>query len=83
MSFNDLKSKEVINVLDGKRLGKVIDLYICERTASVEAIVVPGQMSVWNMIRGIEEGVVIPWQAIKRLGDDVILVEIDCATIVP
>lgn len=76
MSFSELRMKEVINVCDGRRLGRPIDLVFTEN-ARVEAIVVPGQPSVKNMIRGLREGIVVPWERIRRIGDDVILVELD------
>ncbi len=76
MSFSELKMKEVINVCDGRRLGRPIDLVLNE-SACVEALVVPGQRSWKNTIKGMQEGVVIPWNRIRRIGDDVILVEVD------
>ncbi len=76
MSFSELKGKEVINVCDGRRLGRPIDLVFTEN-ACVEAIVVPGQYSLKNAIRGVREGIVVPWSHIRRIGDDVILVDLD------
>lgn len=76
MSFSELRMKEVINICDGRRLGRPIDLTFSD-AACIEAIVVPGQYSVKNMFRGMREGIVIPWNRIRRIGDDVILVELD------
>ena len=78
MTFTDLKQKDVVNVRDGRRLGKPIDLVLNE-SACVEALVVPGQYSVKNMIKGLREGIIIPWNRIRRIGDDVILVELDAS----
>lgn len=78
MCFSELRMKEVINICDGRRLGKPIDM-VFSQGACVEAIVVPGQYSVKNMVKGFREGVVISWNQIKRIGDDVILVEIDAS----
>lgn len=76
MSFSELRMKEVINICDGRRLGRPIDVTFTE-AACIEAIVVPGQHSVKNMLKGMREGLVIPWNRIRRIGDDVILVELD------
>lgn len=76
MSFSEFRMKEVINICDGRRLGRPIDLIFTEN-ACVEALVVPGQYSIKNMVRGVREGIVIPWNHIRRIGDDVILVELD------
>lgn len=76
MCFSELKMKEVINICDGRRLGKPIDLTLTEN-ACVEALVVPGQYSFKHVMRGLREGIIIPWNRIRRIGDDVILVELD------
>ncbi len=76
MSLSELRTKDVVNTLDGKRLGKVMDIEFDERDGRVEALVVPGEFKVGNVIRGEKCGVVIPWQRICKIGENVILVEI-------
>lgn len=76
MSFSELRAKEVINLCDGRRLGRPIDLVLGE-DARASALVVPGAFSLKCLIRGVREGIVIPWNQIRRIGDDVILVELD------
>ena len=76
MNFSELKSKDVINIVDGKRLGRPIDV-IFNDCACIEALVVPGQKSFLNLIKGVKEGAVLPWERVKQIGDDVILVELD------
>ncbi len=78
MSFSELRAKEVINICDGRRLGRPIDLVLNEN-ACVEALVVPGQYSLKNLVKGLREGIIIPWNRIRRIGDDVILVELDAS----
>ena len=75
MSFSELRMKEVINICDGRRLGRPIDLVLSEN-ACVESIVVPGAYSIKHVMKGFREGIVIPWNRIRRIGDDVILVEL-------
>ncbi len=74
MSLSELKTKEVINVPDGRSLGKVIDLEFCAQDGCVDAIVVPGSFSVGNLLKGERTGIVIPWSLIQKIGDDVVLV---------
>ncbi len=76
MSLSELKAKEVINVCDGKSIGKVMDLEFNPDTGQVEAIVVPGSFDFLALLRGEKRGYVIPWGQICCLGDDVILVQI-------
>lgn len=77
MSFSDLKQKDVINLCDGKRLGKPIDLILTD-DACVEALVVPGDSKgLMCFLKQEREGFAVPWRRVRRIGDDVILVEVD------
>lgn len=76
LKTSDLKLKEVVNVLDGKRLGNITDIEIDIETGQLTAIVVPG-FSRFLGILGRNEDIVIPWDKINKIGMDVILVEFD------
>lgn len=77
MSFSDIKRKDVVNICDGRKLGKPIDLVLND-SACVEALVVPGRSGGWlSFLKPDWEGCVIPWGKVRRIGDDVILVEVD------
>lgn len=75
MTFSELKQKDVVNVRDGRRLGKPIDLVLNE-SACVEALVVPVPGGILNLLKQDKEGCIVPWNHVLRIGDDVILVEI-------
>lgn len=70
----DFRHKEVINILDGRRLGFVQDVNASLETGVITSIVVPGNNKFFNMFSSND--IVIPWQNIKCIGDDVILVEL-------
>lgn len=74
-STRDLKMKEVISVIDGKRMGHITDIEIDVETGRLTAIVVPG-MGRFLGLFGRNEDVVIPWERINKIGMDVILVEV-------
>ena len=74
MTFTELKQKDVVNVRDGRRLGKPMDLVLNEN-ACVEALIVPVPGGILNLLRQEKEGCVVPWDRVLRIGDDVILVE--------
>ncbi len=76
MSLSELRTKDVVNTLDGKRLGKVMDIEFDAHDGHVEAIVVPGEFKVGSIIRGEKCGIVIPWDRICKIGENVILVEL-------
>ena len=71
----DFKHKEVINITDGKRLGFVQDVTADLESGIITSIIVPGNSKLLNMFSSNND-IVIPWQNIKCIGDDVILVEI-------
>ena len=71
----DFKHKEVININDGRRLGFVQDVCADLESGTITSIIVPGNNKLLNMFSSAND-IVIPWQHIKCIGDDVILVEI-------
>lgn len=70
LSFLDLKEREIINVYDGKKLGRIIDIVFNNETGIVRGIVVPGDKKMFRK----DEDIFIPIDKIKRIGGDVILV---------
>ena len=70
----DLRYKEVINVLDGSRYGHVEDVEFDPDSGQIAALVVPGRPRLFGLL-GRGEDVVIPWSAVRRFGEDLILVE--------
>lgn len=71
----DFKHKEVINITDARRLGYVQDVTADLQTGIITSIIVPGSNKLFNLFSGNNE-IVIPWEKIKSIGDDIILVEI-------
>lgn len=69
----DLRCKEVINIHNGMRLGFVCDVILNVVTGQVLAIVVPGPCRFFGIF-GREDDIVIPWDCIKRIGEDLILI---------
>ena len=72
----DFKHKEVINITDGKRLGFVQDVTADLESGVITSIIVPGNSKLLNLFAGNND-IVIPWQDIKCIGEDIILVEIN------
>lgn len=84
LSYNQLKKRDVINVVDGQCLGKIIDMALDFPDAVLTGIVVPGRK-----VRGIfklfnRSRLFIDERSIIKIGGDVILVDIKCGgTCVP
>ncbi len=69
-----LRYKEVIDISDGSRFGYVEDVEVDWREGKVRALVVPGRLRLFGLL-GREEDVVVPFEAVKRFGEDIILVD--------
>lgn len=79
MRICDLKQKEVINCKDGERLGYVCDIEFDICTGCLSCLIVPGPCKIWG-IMGRDQEYIIPWNCIRQIGTDIILVEVntDC-----
>ena len=73
--FTDLHCKEVICVSDGRRLGFVRDARVELPEGKLIAIIVPGPCRFFGLF-GCRDDYVIPWCNIRRIGPDIILVDI-------
>ena len=73
--FSALRCKEVINVTDGGRLGYTSDLRLDLESGRILALIVPGHGRFFGLLPAAEE-YVIPWSCIRRIGSDIILVDI-------
>lgn len=67
-----LRTKEVVNVNDGGRMGKVCDVIFTYPDGQVMGIVVPGTRWFWQK----REPQFIDLRSIVKIGEDVILVEV-------
>ena len=75
-SFLELKSKQVINTVDGKCLGHITDIIFDVATACALGFVVPGQNGGFlGLFRGNKD-IFIPFDCVCKIGVDVILVEL-------
>jgi YlmC/YmxH family sporulation protein len=73
ISYNELKSKEIINLADGKKLGHVVDVLFDSINGRVSGIVVPGEK---RMFRRADE-IFIPLEKVRKIGDDVVLIRFE------
>ena len=73
----DFKHKEVININDGRKLGYVQDVCADLETGRITSIIVPGGTNKLMSLFSSNNDIVIPWNKIKCIGDDLILVELD------
>ena len=75
MRLSDLQNKYVVNVLDGKNIGNIIDVKIDENTGSILSLVIEPNKNFFSFYnKGTDTE--IHWKDITKIGEDVILVNI-------
>lgn len=78
MKISDFQTKDVINIVDGKKLGQVSDLELDLRQGRIESIVIPSVGKFFGLFGGGTD-LIIPWRNIVKIGMDVVLVKLDGA----
>ena len=72
LTFSELRTKEVVNVEDGRKLGRVTDIVFCYPDNKWLGIVAPNGRAFSSK----KNGLFIDIRNIVKIGDDVILVNV-------
>lgn len=75
-TFLELKCKQVINVVDGKTLGRIIDVVMDIKSCKILGLIVPSPTCGWLSCFRSGKEIFIPFDCICKIGVDVILVEL-------
>ncbi|MDR3270053.1 MAG: YlmC/YmxH family sporulation protein [Peptococcaceae bacterium] len=79
MRISELRMLDIVNVKDGRRLGPIKDLDLDLERGVVKAVVVSGLAAGkgWSLFgNSRSEDFFIPWERVKKIGVDVILVDV-------
>jgi len=74
LAFCELRTKQVVNVIDGKCLGRVCDIIFSRHSSKILGFIVPGESALRIFRR--REDLFIPFEKVCKIGIDVILVEL-------
>lgn len=75
MRISELRLLDIVNIKDGRRLGPIKDLDIDLERGVIKGIVVQGATRNWSFFGGRSEDILVPWERVKKIGVDVILVD--------
>lgn len=75
MKLSELQKKDIVNIKDGKKIGKIIDVYFDETSGYMIKFVIEKTHFVRNIFSSTDE-IVIKFNQIKKMGEDVILIDI-------
>ncbi len=74
MTVSELCERSVINISTGTNLGNVDDIVFSDKDAQITHVIIYGRMKLFGLF-GREDDIFIPWADIKKIGEDVLLVE--------
>lgn len=76
--LNELVGKEMVNIYDGMRMGTVgdSDMLIDEESGLIISIILPNRNNALNFWVDRQK-MVIPWEAVKKIGREVIVVDVN------
>lgn len=72
--ISDLRHKEVINIRDGMRLGYIYDAEFSAQNQKLISLIIPGKLKFFGIF-GRTNDIIIPFEKISKIGDDIILVD--------
>lgn len=75
MRLSDLQNKDIVNLLDGTKIGNIIDVKIEEETGKILKIVVEQNKGVKSFFANSAGETEIDYSSITKIGTDVILVK--------
>jgi len=73
--LSELQSKDVVNIIDGKRIGTIVDARIEDSTGKIVALVIESKKGVFGFLSNRQELEVF-WDQIVKIGEDIILVKL-------
>lgn len=74
MRLSDLQHKDVINIIDGSKIGNIIDIKI-DSQGNMEGLIIEKSKFLISMFTNKNE-IEVKWSQIEKIGEDVILVNI-------
>lgn len=74
VTISELQVKEIISVENGEKLGHMTDLEIDVDRGKLLSIIIGGKGKMMGFL-GKDEEILIPWDSILKIGEDVILVK--------
>jgi len=75
MRLSDLQNKDIVNVIDGKNIGNIIDVKIDEEKGIIMSLIIEPNKNFFSFFnKGADTE--ISWNNITKIGEDVILVKL-------
>lgn len=76
MTLHDLAEKDVIRIQNGENLGRIDDILFDEGNGRIQSVLLRGRGRMLGLL-GYDDDLLLPWESIRRIGADVIIVDAD------
>ena len=78
MLLSELGGKEIVNLNNGERLGIIADsdIIVDEKTGKIISLLVPERKFQFKIF-GDGQEMEIPWDSIRKIGQDMIIIEVE------
>lgn len=78
MNLYQLGGKEIVNLNNGERLGSIAeaDIIVDERTGKIQSLLMPDGRMQFKLF-GERHDIEIPWDSIRKIGNDMIIIELE------
>jgi YlmC/YmxH family sporulation protein len=73
--ISELGQRDIINLVDGSRLGPVRDVYIDLESGQVLSLVLSGERKYFQLLNAGSD-IIVPWDKVKKIGVHTVLVEV-------
>ena len=73
MRLSDLQSKNIVNMVDGRNVGSIIDANV-DKAGNIESLVIETNKKFLSFSK--DDDLLVLWKDIKKIGEDVILINL-------
>lgn len=76
--LSELGGKEIVNLNNGERLGIIADsdIIVDEKTGKIISLIIPERKFQLKLFGGNQD-MEIPWDSIRKIGQDMIIIEVE------
>jgi len=73
--ISELGQRDIINLVDGSKLGPVRDVYIDPESGQVLSLVLTGERKYFKLLNAGSD-LIVPWEKVRKVGVHTVLVEV-------
>ena len=73
MRLSDLQSKNIVNMVDGRNVGSIIDANV-DKAGNIESLVIETNKKFLSFSK--DDDLLVLWKDIAKIGEDVILINL-------